>query len=115
MKLRSDLMPVLNKLLAASADSGTVTLDAVGESLGALAVSTDDIDALLTALETRGMEIVAPAGGGAEAHLKRVVAAARALKAQLNRRPSLSEVAAHAELAPQDALVALALLRIMQR
>lgn len=115
MKLRSDLTPVLNKLLAASAESGTVTLDAVGEALGALAVSTDDIDALLTALEARGVEIVAPSGGGAEAHLKRVVAAARALKLQLSRRPTLSEVSAQAELTPQEALVALALLRIMQR
>jgi len=114
-KLRHDLERVLSALLAESAASGKVEIDAIGAALGTLAVSTDDIDALLRALETRGREVVAPTGGGAEAHLRQVVAAARALKARLSRRPTLSEVAQEAKLTSEQALVALALLRIMQR
>lgn len=114
-KLRSDIEPVLTQLLTASQTTGKIELDAIGHALGTLAVSTDDIDALLTQLETRGREIISPSGGGTEKHLKLVVAAARTLKTTRARRPTLSEVATQAGLTPQQALVALALLRVMQR
>ena len=105
---------VLERLLAESADSGRVSLDAVGEAVGALAVSTDEIDALLLALEAAGREVVTPEGQ-AELHLKRVVLAARGLKMKLARRPTLAEVAEEAGISAEQALVALALLRVMQR
>jgi hypothetical protein len=114
-KLRAELHQVLVRLLATSAESGKVHLDAVGEALGSMAVSTDEIDALLQALEAQGREVTAPSGAGAERFLRQVVAAARALKARLPHRPTLAEVAAEAELTPDQVLMALALLRVMQR
>jgi hypothetical protein len=114
-KLRAELHEVLVRLLEASAASGKIELDTVGEALGSIAVSTDEIDALLQALEARGREITSPSGAGAERHLKQVVTAARALKARLAHRPTLAEVAAEAALTPEQVLVALALLRVMQR
>jgi hypothetical protein len=113
-RLRKELALVLERLLRESASSGRLSLDAVGEAVGALAVSTDEIDALLVALEAEGREVVAPEGK-AELHLKRVVLAARSLKTRLARRPTLAEVAAEAEISAEQALVALALLRVMQR
>jgi hypothetical protein len=114
-KLRSELAPVLTALLSDSEATAKVELDAIGNALGSMAVSTEDIDALMTELERRGREIVAPTGGGAELHLGRVVAAARRLKTALARRPTLSEVAEEAKLTSEQVLVALALLRVMQR
>lgn len=114
-KLRAELVQVQDRLLKASAASGAITLDAVGEALGSMAVSTDEIDALLQALEGAGRTITTPAGPGAERHLKQVVAAARSVKTRLERRPTLAEVAAEAGLSSEQVLVALALLRVMQR
>jgi hypothetical protein len=114
-KLRPELTPILTTLLAASAASMKIELDAIGAALGSLSVSTDDIDGLLRELELRGREVVAPSGGGAEQHLKHVVAAARRLKSASARRPTLAEVAEEAKLSSEQTLVALALLRVMQR
>jgi hypothetical protein len=114
-KLRTELEPVLTTLLETSEASMSVALDALGTALGSMAVSTDDIDALMRELEQRGREIVSPMGGGAEQWLGRVVAAARRLKSALARRPTLSEVAEEAKLSSEQVLVALALLRVMQR
>jgi hypothetical protein len=109
-------MPALNTLLAASETTLHVELDAIGAAIGALSVSTDDIDALMRELEVRGRQIVAPVGGGAERHLGQVVAAARKLRISSPQgKPGLSEVAREAGLSEDQVLVALALLRVMQR
>lgn len=113
--LRAELMEVLNVLLAASDATRRVELDAIGAALGSTSVSTDDIDALMRELEAHGREIAAPSGGGAERNLGGVVAAVRALKVTLARKPTLAEVAAQAELSVEQVLLALALLRVMQR
>jgi len=113
--LRSELMAVLAALLDLSETSRMVALDAVGRALGALSVSTDEIDALLSALEAHGRTVESPAGGASEQHLRRVVIAARELKQKSARRPTVAEVGAHAGLSRDQVLLALALLRIMQR
>lgn len=114
--LRPELLLVLETLLAASESTQQVELDAIGVAVGVLSASTDDIDALMCELEARGRKIVAPSGGGAERHLGQVVAAARRLKlAALRGKPSLQEVAIEAGLSEEQVLVALALLRVMQR
>ena len=102
-------------LLAQSEDGRQVSLDQVGEAIGARAVSTDEIDALFSALEAKQRRIVGPEGGGGEGRLKRVVEAARALRAELARKPSESEVAERAQLTVVQVQHALALLRVMQR
>jgi hypothetical protein len=114
--LRPELMRVLNQLLTASETTLHVELDTIGEAVGALSVSTDEIEALLRELEAQGRQIAAPSGGGAERQLGQVVAAARKLKAESQaEKPSLSAVAREAGLSERQVLVALALLRVMQR
>jgi hypothetical protein len=115
MGLRAELQRVLAELLASSESTGQIELDRIGDALGTVAVSTDEIDALFKALEASGRRVVAPPGGGGEARLKRVIDAARALKQASARRPTLSEVATHAQLTRDEVLGALFLLRIMQR
>jgi Sigma-70 region 3 len=113
--LRPELEAVLEELLGASVPGGSVSLDHVGDALGSRAASTDEIDALIGALEAQGRIVVGPEGPGAEAHLVLVVRAARALTGSLGRRPTLSEIAEHAGLGRDEVLRGLALLRVMQR
>jgi len=113
--LPSKLAPALARLLADSDASRSVTLDEVGEAVGLVAVSTDDVDALLAALEKAGREIVGPEGARGVGNLRRVLPAARALTASLGRPPTLTELARETELSEDDVRHALALGRVMGR
>ena len=112
---RCVILDIVAALLERSAVTQQVTLDEVGDAIGARAVTAEEIDAILTALEEAGRKITSPHGGGGEGHLKAVVAAARALGPELGRRPTIVETAARAGLAEADVRHALMLLKIMQR
>lgn len=113
--LRTELARVVEALCSGRDAHLPIQLDEVGDALGSLAVTPDEIGLVLDALEARGFVVEAPAGGGLELHLRSVVLAAAALKGTLGRRPTLAEVAAHAGVAERDVRHALALLRVMQR
>jgi hypothetical protein len=113
--LPARLEPVLAKLLADSAPGADVTLDAIGEAIGVIAVSTDDVDALMAALEGAGRVIRGPEGARGVGNLQRVLRAARDLAVSLGRRPTLAEIAAHTGLSGDDVKHALALGRVMGR
>ena len=49
--MKPELEKVLRELLAASKDTGELSLDALGEALGTHAISTDDVDTIMHALE----------------------------------------------------------------
>jgi DNA-directed RNA polymerase sigma subunit (sigma70/sigma32) len=98
-----------------SSASDEVTLDALGEALGARAVSHAEIDAMIAALEARGVKVVAPEGGGGEERLRVVVATARALVAELGRKPRPAEIAARSGLSEDEVRRALALAQVIQR
>ncbi len=115
MNLRTELETVVRHLLAGSAEGSAIALDTIGHALGTLAVSTDEIELVFARLEQEGRSVHAQPGGGAEARLMRVVAAARALKAESSRRPTLGAVAERANLTRDEVVSALYLLRIMQR
>jgi biotin operon repressor len=113
--LRPELLRVVVALCSARPTGEAVSLDELGDALGTLSVSTDEIGLVMDALEARGLRVEAPAGGGLELHLRSVVLAAGALRATLTRRPTVREVAEHAGITERDVRHALALLRIMQR
>jgi hypothetical protein len=114
-ELRDELRMVVNRLLEASEQSREVTLDELGDALGTLSASYPEIDAMIALLEAQARRVAAPAGGSGEAHLVRVVAAAKALSSQLGRRPSVAEIAPLAGLTLEQVRHALVLARIMQR
>jgi hypothetical protein len=99
------ILDIVAALLEKSARTMEVTLDEVGEAIGARAITAEEIDAILTALEDAGRKVTSPGGGAGEAHLKATVAAARALAPELGRKPT----------AKTDVRHALMLLKIMQR
>jgi hypothetical protein len=113
--VRPELSAIVDQLARASQASGEVTLDAIGEAIGASTITAEEIDAMLSALESKGRRVVTPAGGGGEAHLKAVVGAVRALAPVLGRKATVAEIAEHAKLTASDVRHALMLLRVMQR
>ncbi|HEY8074869.1 MAG TPA: sigma-70 domain-containing protein [Labilithrix sp.] len=115
MKLRAELESVVGALLVASERSRQVTLDAIGDAIGARAVSHDEVDAILQALELRGRRVIAPEGGGGEERLRTVVVTARALTTELSRRPTIAEIASRSGLAEAEVRQALFLARVIQR
>ncbi len=115
MTLRPELARIVDDLVGSTAEGGSVTLDAIGEAIGARAIGQDEIDAMLSAIEARGRRVESPPGGRGEAHLKEVLAAARVLRAELGRAPRAEEIAARAGLSREDVQHALSLARIIQR
>ena len=63
----------------------------------------------------RGTLILATDGSDETVRLRRVLETARALVAELGRKPSVDEIAARSGLSPEHVRHALALARIMQR
>ena len=108
-------MAIVDALLASSADTREVNLDALGAAIGARAITSVEIDAMISALEAANRKVVGPAGGAGETWLKAVVAAARALGPELGRKPTVAEIAARSGLSAAEVHHALALLKVMQR
>jgi hypothetical protein len=114
-QLRAELRSIVDKLVAVSSSTREVSLDALGNAIGTLAVSYTEIDAMISALEARGRHVTAPSSGRGEAHLASVLTAARALSSELGRRPSTAEIALRAGLSADQVKHALVLARVMQR
>lgn len=105
----------MEQLLQSSQSSGEVSLDAIGEALGVRAVSVDEVDAIIQALEDAGRSVVGAGELRGEASLRAVVTSIRALSGSLGRRPTPAEIAQHAGLTLAQVRHALFLARIMQR
>ena len=102
-------------LLTQSAASMSVSLDSMGEAIGVVPVSADDVEALMAALESAGRTVVGPEGARGVGNLQRVIPAARALGVRLGRKPTLAELATETGLGEDDVRHALALGRVMGR
>jgi DNA-directed RNA polymerase sigma subunit (sigma70/sigma32) len=113
--VRPELQAIVDELLAASEDSREVHLDAVGEAIGARAITTPEIEAIMDALDAAGRKLVGPSGGAGEDRLKTVIATARVLGPELGRKPTVAEIAARSGLGEDEVRHALALVKVMQR
>lgn len=114
-RLRKELVDIVDLLLEESRGSGEISLDAIGEAIGARAVSQEDIDVMLEIFEESGRRVITPRGGMGEQHLHRVLTTARALLEKLGRRPTMAEIAETSGLEIEEVRHALTLARIMQR
>lgn len=113
--MKPEVRAALEMLLEGSAASGEVSLDQMGDALGTHSISTDDVDEIMMALEKAGRRVVGPEGGGGEDRLRIVVTTARALVAELGRKPKVEEIAARSGLSADEVRQALALSQVMQR
>ena len=112
---RPPLRQVLDALLRGSEDRRALTLDEVGDALGVMAVTAQEIDVLLAELEAAGRKIEAPDGAHGESRLRVVLTAARELRAELGRTPRAEEIAVRASMPIEAVRHALALAKVMQR
>lgn len=116
--LRPQLQRIVDSLLAAVPTSGegaVVTLDAIGEALGVLAVSQDEIDEMMHAIERTGRRVVGPAGAKNEVTLRTVLDVARTLRTELGKAPTPAQIAARAGLDEERVRHALALARVIAK
>ena len=106
---------MIEQLLRESEASGHLTLDQIGDAIGARAVSYVDVDVVIDALESAGRVIDAGAKPRGEEHLQLIVRSIRELSVQLGRRPTQPEIAERSGLTQAEVSHALQLARIMQR
>ncbi len=111
--LRPELQAIVDRL--ADTHPSTVSLDQLGEAVGTLAVSHEEIDRMIGALEKKGRRVEQVNAGSGPERLAKVVQAARALKETLGRPASRAEIAAHAKMTEDEVAHALALVNVMQR
>jgi hypothetical protein len=107
VKLRPPLAAIVEDLAA----NREVSIDALGEAIGTRAITPPEIDAMIEALESRGVRVIAPEGGGGERRLAKVIAAAR----EFGRPATVAEIATASGLTPDEVKTALALVKVMQR
>jgi len=111
--LRPVLQRVVDELLTRHSDH--VSLDAIGDALGALAVTTDEIDELISTLEDAGRQVgIEDEGSGIE-RLRQVLDAIRLLRVRFNRAPTPQEIREHTGLTAFAVQHALALARVMRQ
>jgi hypothetical protein len=111
--LRPDLLAVLHPLLESPEES--LSLDRIAEAIGALPVSSDDIDEIFTWLEERGHSVGEAPVGLASTALRDVLASARSLKLTLGRTPNAAEIGEHSGLGVEAVQRALFFSKILQR
>jgi hypothetical protein len=111
MALRPELRRVADDLLARGR---RLTLDEVAEAIGAIAISSEEIDELLSEVEAHADVDCAPPVAARES-LARVLASARALKSELGRAPSPDEIARHGGLSRDAVRLALLYARTLSR
>lgn len=114
-RLPARLKPIVRTLLDESAVGDAVTLDRIGEAIGTVAVSADDVEAMLTALEHAGRRVTGPEGGGLTDTLKKVLVAARDLAVLHGRKPTVGELALRTGYSRHAVRTALSLGRVMGR
>lgn len=113
--MRADVILLIETLLERSLREGGVDIDDLGDAVTPLGLGPFEIEALMDAFEARGGVVHAPAGGGNTERLKTVLASARTLTSVLGRRPSVTEIAAHAKMDVIHVRHALAVGRVMGR
>jgi hypothetical protein len=82
---------IVTRLLAVTMPGASVSLDTIGEHVGAEPVTYDEIGVIIDALEQAGRHIADPELDATRA-LQQVLAAARAVRSASGRTPSLQEL-----------------------
>ncbi|MDX2051653.1 MAG: sigma-70 domain-containing protein [Polyangiaceae bacterium] len=113
MTLRQELIAVVQDLLASP--GATIELDAIGDRLGALAVTPPELEEVFAHLERAGRRVGGDTSELPSGALGQVIDAARELRLELGRAARVSEVAARAGLPEDRVRAALLLVQVMQR
>ena len=85
---------MLEQLLARHRDTGHVHLNDLAEVIGVAAITPDEVDELITRLESEGLRVGEELDGRDVLVMREILASARRLASQLARRPTVAEIAA---------------------
>jgi hypothetical protein len=110
--MRDVVSSILERLLASS--SNEVSLDEVGDAIGAQLVTQPEIEELLDALERAGRRV----GEGTpdlREHLRRVLRAARQLRSVERREPTVDAIAKATGLSSGEVRAALLYASVLSR
>lgn len=88
------MQAILDELLARHRAEGRVHLDDMAEVIGTRAVSHDEVDALIAALEAEGLRVGEAPNEEDLARMRAVIEGARTLRKALGRAPTVAEIAA---------------------
>lgn len=110
--MRPELEAVLLKLLAC--DTREISLDTIGEAIGAMRVTQDEIDQLLGDIEHAG-KTIGGATPGVRQHLRPVLEHARRLKQENHATPNVSAIAAATGLSEAEVRAALLYAQVLGR
>jgi Sigma-70 region 3 len=105
---------ILDVLLLETTGAEVVSLDRVAEAIGAAAVTMQEIEAILDALDAAGRRVEAEVKDPPAA-LARVLKAVRSFSAVSGRRPTLPEIAQHSGLSVGEVRFALLYARVLVR
>ncbi|MFO0761261.1 MAG: hypothetical protein U0359_32580 [Byssovorax sp.] len=98
--MREAVQQILAEILRRHRSEGRVHLDDMAEVIGTRAVSYDEVDALIAALEAEGLRVGEDLDDGDIARMQAILASARGLRKALGRAPTVREVA-EAAAAPE--------------
>lgn len=91
---------ILSELLARHRSAGRVDLDDIAELIDARPVTYEEVEHIVDRLEAEGLCIGEPLDGQAIGIMRGVIVAGHRLTAQLRRRPTIDELAAHSGYSP---------------
>ena len=112
MRMRPEVAAIISALLARTEDQ--LTLDMIAETIGAAAVSVEDIDQMIQALEQQD-RLAEEGVRSASDELAITLGSARRLRATLKRAPTPEEIASDANISVARVRGALLFARILQR
>lgn len=108
IRVRPIVESILSELLLQHRGAGRVDLDDIAEVIDARAVTYEEVELIVDRLEAEGLSVGEPLGGLDIAILRCVIVTGHRLTAELRRRPTIRELAAHsghAESAVRRALL----------
>jgi hypothetical protein len=91
---------IVAELLERHRRTGRVDLDDIAEVVGLRAVSYEEVELIIERLEAEGLRVGEPLDEGDVAVMHAILAAARRLRLELGRRPTIEEIAAASDHAP---------------
>lgn len=113
MTLRPELARIVDGIAARG--PRIITLDELGDAIGAVNISIDEIDLVITTLEGRGIPVGTQTALPASTHLATVLKTARQLRSELGRTPAPADIANRSGLSMDEVRLALLAAQIMQR
>lgn len=96
--MRPFIANVIDLLVARQDTTGRVDLNDIAEVIGSQAVSYDEVEQLIAELERRGCSVGGPPTLREMELLRQVLGAARTLRDQHQRQPTVDEIASLSEV-----------------